>query len=194
VEEPVDIRSLAPDPVDGRLGDPDGLGPIVEIAHLAPDAPVRGSGDAEPEPSPFESWDEAAGEVASAAGAELPLVDIAALAPDPEPERPVPADPVAEPEEDDATPYDTRTMAELFARQGIYGRAVEIYRKLVRARPTDEALATRLAELEARAGSGGDAVEEPEVVAADDDESEEPSIREYLAGLLAWKPHPPESS
>lgn len=253
-EAPIDIRALAPEAVEGVLGDPDGLGVIVEVAHLAPDAPSGAAREAEP--SPFESWDDPAGSqvaVAVEESRELPVVDIAALAPDPEPEperelsEVGPADgtvddpadePVVEPvveaveagavepaevgaAEEEAAPYDTRTMAELFARQGLHDRAVEIYRKLVRARPGDEALAARLAELSALAGSEQpaettaatsiEAKVEAEVEAAAAPRVEaaaesvptvgtepvaetEPTVGEYLRGLLEWKPGPSEGS
>lgn len=221
-EEPIDIRTLAPEAVEGVLGDPDGLGAIVEIAHLAPDA--RSSATHEAEPSPFESWDDSAGSqvaVAVEESRELPVVDIAVLAPDPEPEPERALPPVApvsepgvgavearevEPAEDPAAPYDTRTMAELFARQGLHDRAVEIYRKLVRARPEDEALAARLTELSAVAGSEPSAetagatslVVEAEAEAGIEVVMEaaetEPTVGQYLRGLLEWKPGPPEAS
>lgn len=77
----------------------------------------------------------------------------------------------------------TETIAQVYARQGLYDRAAEVYRELVRARPDDHALRDRLAEMEqlaeAQTGRG------PEVDAVSDfdipgpgpldyDESEEP--------------------
>lgn len=63
---------------------------------------------------------------------------------------------------DAAEPYDatevpttgglvTATMAELYARQGLYDRAAEVYRDLIARRPGDERLKERLADVEARA-------------------------------------------
>jgi tetratricopeptide (TPR) repeat protein len=70
----------------------------------------------------------------------------------------VPPEP-AEPE-----PVVTETMAEVYARQGLLDNAVEVYRKLVEARPGDEGLAARLAELEAQVGPtpAGQGVPTPE--------------------------------
>ncbi len=42
----------------------------------------------------------------------------------------------------------TETIAQVYARQGLYDRAAEVYRELVRARPEDESLRERLAEME----------------------------------------------
>jgi peptidoglycan hydrolase CwlO-like protein len=63
-----------------------------------------------------------------------------------------PADAAEEPEE---LLY-TRTMADLYARQGLYTQALEVVRHLRRRRPDDTDLATRQAELEARLDAEGD--------------------------------------
>ena len=55
----------------------------------------------------------------------------------------------------EGSPTVTRTLGELYARQGLTGRAVEIFEELVRRAPDDAALASRLGEL--RAEAGGDA-------------------------------------
>jgi tetratricopeptide (TPR) repeat protein len=57
-------------------------------------------------------------------------------------------DGVSEPPEPE--PVVTETMAEVYAKQGLLDNAVEVYRKLVEARPGDDGLAARLAELEAQ--------------------------------------------
>ena len=67
------------------------------------------------------------------------------------------ADIEGEPAEDDGSDTEvyTRTMAELYVRQGHTERAVEVYRRLVEARPEDEELRARLEELEAASREGG---------------------------------------
>jgi tetratricopeptide (TPR) repeat protein len=50
-----------------------------------------------------------------------------------------------------APPLATRTMAELYIRQGFIDRGVEVYRQLVRRDPEDPGLRSRLAELESAA-------------------------------------------
>jgi tetratricopeptide (TPR) repeat protein len=42
----------------------------------------------------------------------------------------------------------TETMAQVYARQGLYDRAADVYRELLRQRPGDPALETRLAEMQ----------------------------------------------
>ena len=50
----------------------------------------------------------------------------------------------------------TQTLAELYAGQGLYAKAVEVYRHLTEAAPEDGALAARLAELEDKHGFAGE--------------------------------------
>ena len=69
----------------------------------------------------------------------------------------------------------TRTLAELYAGQGHYDRAVEIYEQLVEASPGDSRLAARLQELR------GMAAVPPEAAA------EQPDPRRRLIQRLeAW--------
>jgi tetratricopeptide (TPR) repeat protein len=49
----------------------------------------------------------------------------------------------------------TETIAQVYARQGLYDRAADVYRELVRSRPDDSGLRDRLDEMEALAASGG---------------------------------------
>ncbi len=51
----------------------------------------------------------------------------------------------------------TETIAQVYARQGLYDRAAEVYRELVRTRPDDQGLRDQLAEMEARASESADA-------------------------------------
>ena len=59
----------------------------------------------------------------------------------------------ATPPADDAPPpepesFATETMAELYLKQGLRQKAIDVYRELIRARPGDDALKARLTELE----------------------------------------------
>ncbi len=58
---------------------------------------------------------------------------------------------------DEPSPTVTRTLGELYLRQGLTGRAVEVFEELVRRNPEDEALRSRLDEI--REGSGEEASE-----------------------------------
>ena len=195
----------------------------------------------EPPPSAEESSVEAEPAASSGAEAEEPLVLAAAaeaLSPEEEPlvlaagaeallagetlevrtERNGEADEEVEPEELPAT----RTLAELFARQGLHARAIEVYEKLVAGSPDDEALRRRLRELrdqsrptytphrvhaedtEEIARAWG-AVEGPPTVSPFGWTPEEPRtervkepgapISSYFSRLLSWEPGaPPESA
>ncbi|HKS05419.1 MAG TPA: tetratricopeptide repeat protein [Gemmatimonadaceae bacterium] len=54
-----------------------------------------------------------------------------------------PAESASEPES-----FATETMAELYVKQGLSQKAIDVYRELIRARPNDDGLKARLAELE----------------------------------------------
>jgi tetratricopeptide (TPR) repeat protein len=56
----------------------------------------------------------------------------------------------------------TETMAELYAEQGLYEDAIDVYRQLIEIRPNDERLWTRVAELQklAETAAAGDTGEE----------------------------------
>ena len=98
-----------------------------------------------------------------------------------EPEPPPAAPPEAPPDEDalwrktpvpEASPFVTRTMAELYARQGHDAAALDVYRQLALRHPEDESIRARirdLAEQEPPADAAGDAVD-----AASDILSDEP--------------------
>ena len=108
----------------------------------------------------------------------------------------------------------TLTMADLYARQGLYGRALDVYLRLLERDPDSTALRERVSELESlsgkTAGAGSDA-EEVETLARDwaegpgetselstpfawtpastsgPERSAGPSAREYFQGLLSWE-------
>ncbi len=128
-EEALDIAALAPDAEEAEEEEV-----ALDIATLAPDAE-----DTEEE------------EVALAIAALAPAVEeeeevpvVAALAPDAvEADAELPSDEVS-----DEPPLVTRTMAELYAGQGLTERALEIFRQLLESTPGDPGLRRRIAELE----------------------------------------------
>ncbi|MEX0936176.1 MAG: tetratricopeptide repeat protein, partial [Gemmatimonadota bacterium] len=91
----------------------------------------------------------------------------------------------------------TRTMGEVYARQGFVDRAVDIYSHLLARAPDDEEIASRLAELRARHPDAGGGSERAKPVSPDP-EAEEPevastsegvrTIGDYFQDLLAWVP------
>lgn len=103
----------------------------------------------------------------------------------------------------------TETIADLYARQGLYDRAVDVYRELIRRGGDDPALARRLAEVQGLAagaaplpvadefgddefgddgsGDGGFGGEIPESIAPR-------TIAERLIELVAWTPRSPAPS
>jgi Tetratricopeptide repeat len=83
--------------------------------------------------------------------AEEPVMELEALAPD-APEAP---DEAEEPPAGGLLL--TRTMADLYARQGFTERALEVYRELLEGDPLDAELRRRVAELEASVGESGPA-------------------------------------
>lgn len=98
-------------------------------------------------------------------------------------------------EGDDETafaPVVTETMAELYARQGLYAEAADVYRELLRARPDDERLHSRLREMEALADEPAEApgfeaaIEFPELLSASLESDELPTLPPEEDG--AWLP------
>ncbi|HSW31938.1 MAG TPA: tetratricopeptide repeat protein [Longimicrobiales bacterium] len=175
-------------------------------------AELEGTGAPEPEPEPTPEPE-----------AE-PVVDLAFLAPD-EPEPAPEAEPVVDlaflapddlPSDElpGSEPLVTRTIAELYARQGLTERALGVYRQLLEVSPGDRDLRHRVAELEgvaaapapepdddagdldqvwATAGSAQeDEVETPFAwtgpAEAGDAPPPEPSAAAYFARMLAWEP------
>ena len=78
-----------------------------------------------------------------------------------------------------AKPIQTRTMAELFVQQGSIGKAIKIFRQLVRLDPSDVLLHARLAELENQVKNLIPKVE-PSV-------DSEPTIGLYFQNLLEFE-------
>ncbi len=157
----VDAWSLAPDgwtPASHTGDDEDEL--LMELADLAPDV--------EPHPEPDVEAPDLAPEVEPAVAPALEHQVRQAPAPDTEAALP------------------TRTLGELYARQGLIAEAVEVYRALVRRSPDDAGLRSRLAELDA--GSGGPtrldraSVGEPARSGGLPDDT----VGRYLGRLLSW--------
>lgn len=90
----------------------------------------------------------------------------------------------------------TRTMADIYARQGFVDEAVQVYEHLLRESPGDESLSARLAELRAGAARSEDSASEvvpvwnPDYDAVPEPIVREstPSIGQYFEDLLAWVP------
>ncbi len=128
----------------------------AEVAEAAEAAEAPAAWEVEEEVPPAAPAAEEMGEeevaAAPAAGVgegvaeeELPLILPEDVAAEPEP-------PTAEPEPELVV---TETMAELYASQGLYDEAREIYQQLLAAQPDDPALRARLAEVEARVAAAG---------------------------------------
>lgn len=64
-------------------------------------------------------------------------------------------------ESEDGADVMTETIAQVYARQGLYDRAIEVYRGLLEKRPDDEGLKERLASVEAMAEAERAAETEP---------------------------------
>ncbi|GMV05434.1 MAG: hypothetical protein AMXMBFR53_17130, partial [Gemmatimonadota bacterium] len=99
-----------------------------------------------------------------------PVMELEALAPDepaptpvvaPEPDAPSDEDGFASDELPDEEPMVTRTMAELYARQGLTERALHVFRQLLDASPDDAQLRARVAELAGAPESGQGEPPEP---------------------------------
>jgi tetratricopeptide (TPR) repeat protein len=161
------------------------------IPHPAPENPAP-----EPEGSAEEDPD---------ALAEIEVPDLEIQVPDLEVDAPGPeiAELLGEPPPPDADPQErglrTRTMADLYARQGLHERAVEVYRHLVEQDPGNRELEERLQSLlAATRGASGSGSTAPPRLEADDEVEGAPdgsagagsgrTISRYLGDLLAWVP------
>lgn len=100
-----------------------------------------------------------------------------------------PAPPPAESDEpEEALP--TRTLGELYARQGLRSEAVKVFEALVARSPDDADLQARLAELRgappAPAAAAPAAAPPPPPTPSLRDELDGPPVGDYFARLLAW--------
>ena len=157
-EEVADFAALAPDEpedaaaeADASLSDDD----VTDFGSLAPDEPpleepaaeeevlgvdALAPEDIEPEMvdlDPFEPMDE----LAAHAPVDTDVDDEEAATAEEEALADAPAEHAL------ADPINTRTMAELYVTQGLWSRAVEVYRNLVAASPDKDALQMRLDEV-----------------------------------------------
>lgn len=165
-------------------------------------------------------WDEAAAEAKEepvGLSSELPLI----MPEDLDAEAAASGDEVGD--EGAPEPVVTETMAEVYARQGLFGEASEIYRELLTQRPGDAALERRLAQLVAKAApsapreprdlrfaafrTGGLSVRllfreivtgEPAPAGSDRAETTErrvagPAADPYASGGLTWPAEPPHA-
>lgn len=112
------------------------------------------------------------------------------------PDAPLPLDEEGEAEEpapedaEEEVELVTETIAELYARQGLYGRSAEVYGELIRRRGGDPAMERRRAEVLRLAGREERAGNEPAApaVPAADARPEERTIAEFLVELASWRP------
>ncbi|MEJ2203735.1 MAG: hypothetical protein P8170_06470, partial [Gemmatimonadota bacterium] len=146
-EESDDLETASPDEAAPEEADLDALGPdeaaelLADLAGLFPDidAGKRGVDLSAPAPEKISAAEEE--QVVEVEEAPEPsLADDAATA------EGLPSDEL----EDE--PLVTRTMAELYAQQGLVDRALEVFSELLRAAPDDEELSERVRQLEAVSG------------------------------------------
>jgi len=176
--EPVGLDALAPD--DPEAVDLDALAPDdpepVDLGALAPDEPEAEEDAEELVASAAPAPDSVAGEEAEDGRDEEQA-------------------PAKDPDLDPHAPLPTRTLADLYARQGMTDRARSVYLQLLRVTPEDQGLRDRIAALEgetdepadAAAPSKGDRTEAPEdptslppLEDADQDEA--------VASAIGWGP------
>jgi hypothetical protein len=111
------------------------------------------------------------------------VTDLEALAPEEAPAEVVPDADSGELPSDDIPdePLVTRTMAELYAQQGLADRALEIFSELLSATPEDRELQERVRQLEAASAGSELRVSEPQA------KEEEPEDHE-------WQSAPPDDA
>jgi hypothetical protein len=78
--------------------------------------------------------------------AEAPAQEPPPVEPPPAPDEPAPAA---------GTPFSSSTLAELYLKQGLVERAVEVYRQLLVEEPANERARSRLADIERTASNDG---------------------------------------
>jgi tetratricopeptide (TPR) repeat protein len=174
--EAMDLAALAPD----EESEPEAEMELMDLGALAPDA--------EPEPE-VEVMDLGALAPDPEPEAELEVMDLGALAPDKEAEPEVEAmdlgalapddvldlselaptaAPEGDPEMDANEPIYTRTLAELYVRQGFLDQALDVFRNLLAAEPGATDIETRIAELEGQTGAPPPPVPEPDAPAEEE--------------------------
>lgn len=128
-EATADFGALAP---DEPAADDD---VIVDFGALAPDEP-----ESTDDLDPFDTG------MMSMESPENDVLDVEAITPD-EPEADAASGPETPPPSD---AINTRTMAALYASQGLVERAADVYRHLLQANPGDEDLQAKLSEVDPR--------------------------------------------
>ena len=171
-----------------REEDPHGEDLVVDAWTLAPDGWSPGSEAPGGSPGVADAFGE---------GGEVP-VDLSKLAPDAAPEPPPTADALDEPIDFDADDGDeavgdeavlpTRTLGELYAKQGLTTEALQVFRELAKADPTNLEYRARQLELEAElaGGSRRKAAVADEREAIDSADPDEPPISGFFDALLGW--------
>ena len=169
-EEPIELGDLS---ADAPMGQPEA---VFDFGELAPDEPAEEAldiGAVAPDEPAEEAFD--IGAMAPDEPAEEAF-GIGAMAPD----EPVEGEP--------AEPLYTRTLAELYVRQGFTDRAIDVFRQLLEDDPSDAALAMRLAELQAETTPP-----EPAPAMSEMESLVKPVVSEELADLgVAELEAPPE--
>ena len=234
-EAVMELGDLAPDPEEAvmELGDlaPDPEQAVMDMADLAPpdgDESVVDLGELAPDDEVDEGEITMMDLMAQAPEADDIIIDMDALKPSTvaleevldsgdgetaekqEPEQELDAEGPGE-------PLYTRTLGELYVKQGAVDQAIGVFRHLHEVDPSDAEIARRLEELESGEGIGvedasdlddevetlarelaegghhGDEVESPFAWAGEGDGGEQddearPSIGDYFEGLFTWKP------
>ena len=187
--EPEPVISETPEPeielaADLVIGLPSDAPPIVVEEAVHEDVAAETVGG-------LETFDEG---LSAAASVAAPALDIVPFDATPLSTAAVPSAPIDGGHDGREAPAEeafvTETMAELYLRQGHLESALDIYRKLVDARPEDEALRERMHAVEARVYGTPASIDEPVAapVAAG------PTIREFLQSLVRPHASPAEAS
>lgn len=166
------------------------VGAIVSEMSEGPAVPASDAG----EPSEEDEW-ALTGDLESEGGAtEVPDAEdrpAEASPADSDAAAEVAAGEVEEPEAEGEEGVDvmTETIAQVYARQGLYDRAADVYRELVRGRPDDPELRERLAEMEEKAAAAAEPeaeeiAAEPEVEPGEPGEPAVPGIEMDDTGEL----------
>ncbi|MDH3272726.1 MAG: hypothetical protein OEN56_15415, partial [Gemmatimonadota bacterium] len=154
--EVMDLAALAPDEPDLEVMDLAALAPdepeleVMDLAALAPDEPeleVMDLAALAPDEPDLEVMDLAA---LAPDEPDLEVMDLAALAPD-EPSDRTPGGASVAPKEPSrsGSPVYTRTLADLYVRQGFTDKAIDVLRHLQERDPGDTEITDRIAQLEA---------------------------------------------
>ncbi len=183
--EVMDLGALAPEPESESEPEVE----VMELGALAPEVEVMDLGALAPEPEPEP---------------EVEVIDLGALAPDADPDPGsevmdlgalAPDEPLDVSEfspeagqHDDSTPDTdepvyTRTLAELYVKQGLIDQALNVYRQLLSVEPGASWIEERISELENDEGDGG--VHPPEGLLVGEEERASPDVSEEAVETLA---------